>query len=117
MKEPTHNYCWFGGNTEVIEIRMKDELLKDEDLTGSTAKLGIKEALDDTSFVYSSTVNVQDDTNNVFVFTIPDSVTENLVPIVGSQKYYKYAIDITDSNNNKTTVLTGRILVKKNVLS
>lgn len=117
MKQPTHTYCWFGGNTEVIEIRMLDENRKPQDLTGATAELGIKESLSDTTLLYQDTVEVQEDTNNSFIFIIPDTITESLVPENGTQSYYHYAINILDSNLNNTTVLTGRILVKKNVLS
>lgn len=120
MKQPTHNYCWFGGNTETIEIRMLDEDLAPEDLTGATAELGLKKKLDDPTYAYHDTVDVQNDDEgnpNTFVFIIPSNETENLIPANGSQEYYQYAIDITDSNLNVTTVLTGRIIVKKNVLS
>lgn len=120
MKQPTHQYYWFGGNTETIEIRMLDEDNKAEDLTGATATLGLKANLKDPLFAYEATVDVQEDDKgnmNTFVFIIPDNITEGLIPIDTSQAYYQYAIDILDSNGNTTTVLTGRIIVKKNVLS
>ena len=117
MKQPTHNYCWFGGNTETIDIRMLDENHSPEDLTGATAELGIKMKLDDPTYVYHATVNVQGDDNNEFLFIVPENITESLVPENSSQAYYQYALDILDNNLNNTTVLTGRIIIKKNVLS
>ena len=120
MRQPTHQYCWFGGNTEVIEIRMLDEDNKPEDLTGATATLGIKNTLDSPIFAYEETVNVTTDDKgnlNTFIFIIPANITDGLIPIDTTQSYYQYAIDVLDSNINNTTVLTGRIIVKKNVLS
>lgn len=120
MKQPTHQYCWFGGNTEVIEIRMLNEDNIPEDLTGAIATLGIKSNLDDLTLAYGETVNVTADDKgnlNTFIFIIPSNITEGLIPIDTTQSYYHYAIDVLDSNLNNTTVLTGRIIVKKNVLS
>lgn len=117
QKQPTHNYYWFGGNTEVIDIRMLDENQSPQNLIGAIAELGIKEQIDDPTFKYRAVVDVQGAKNNEFLFVVPDNETENLVPAIGLQKYYYYAIDILDSNLNNTTVLTGRIMIKKNVLS
>jgi hypothetical protein len=99
---------------------MLDEDNKPEDLTGATATLGIKENLDDPTMAYEDTVNVTADDKgnlNTFIFIIPSNITEGLIPLDTTQAYYHYAIDVLDSNSNNTTVLTGRIIVKKNVLS
>lgn len=114
---PQHNFYWFSGNTEHIDIRLLDEDFSPQDLSTSSARLGLKKKLTDTQLSYALSTEVIGENLNEFIFEIPEYVTDSLLADDLNQDYYLYTINVIDSNAKITTVLTGRITIKRNTLS
>lgn len=117
-RDPKWNYYWTSGNTEILDIRLKDENLTPQDLSGSIAKLGIKYDIDEEELTYSDVISIDDDDlTGEFIFTVDGDDTSELMDETKTRTTLYYAVDLTDSNLNKSTILTGKIFITKNVLS
>ena len=114
---PSYNFSWYGGNTEFIDIKMKNEDYSIQELSGAKAELGLKLNRDDTDLTYYSEIPITSIIDGEFIFKITDTTTTNLLPIGKQRISYYYAIDITEENGNISTVLEGKITISRNALS
>ena len=112
----THNLYWVAGNTETLDLRMLDEDLNIEDITGSDAVIGLKLQLSDATKAIESVGTVDGPSGRIEI-TISQTETSNLLPANKNKIAYFYAVELTDSNGHSSTVLEGRVFVSRSVFS
>ena len=112
----TYNLYWIAGNTETLDLRLLDQDLNVEDITGSTVVLGLKSQLSNPTKDLEVAGTV-DGPAGKMEFTISQAQTLALLTDGKNKVAYYYAVELTDSNGHTSTVLEGRVFITRSVFS
>lgn len=111
-----HTLKWTAGDTEQLDLRLLDEDQLPQDLSNSSAKLGIKTNLLDSTLLIEKDLTDLTDTGE-FTFIVSQDETDSLLVAGKNKVAYFYAVTVTDSNEYTSTVLEGRLFISRSVLS